>query len=91
MRRSMWSLVGIGIFVLSVLPTAVSWAAKPTDKHDCHVEKGGKYVCDRGPLAGRTFASKKSMIEAMRAGSQPPAEVQPVSAKPAKAKVTKKK
>jgi hypothetical protein len=80
------------VVMLVTLPT-ISWAAKSSDKHDCHAEKGGKYVCDRGPLTGKTFASKKSMIEAMRAGSgaQSQGEAQALSAKPIKTKVSKKK
>ncbi len=45
------------------------WAGKPADKHDCRAQKGGRYVCERGPLAGKTFASRKAMMEAVSAGA----------------------
>lgn len=83
----MW---GMGILILTVWPS-MSWAAKAKDRHDCHAEKGGRYVCDKGPLAGKQFASKKAMVEALRSGSQSSGEAKPVSAKPVKAKVSKKK
>jgi hypothetical protein len=83
-------VIGLVVMLVTVLPVTV-WAGKSVAKHDCRAEKGGKYVCEKGPLAGKTFASKKSMIEAMRSGSQSSVEAQPVSTKPVKAKVAKKK
>lgn len=70
------------------------WAAKPVYKHDCRVEKGGRYVCERGPLAGKTFASRKAMMEAVSAGSpsdvgRSPAE-RPSAGKSGKGKSHKK-
>jgi hypothetical protein len=82
-------VIGLGIILVTVLPVTV-WAGKSADKHDCRAEKGGKYVCEKGPLAGKTFASKKAMIDAMRNGSPSSDQTQPVSAKPVKAKVSKK-
>ncbi|MBI5855378.1 MAG: hypothetical protein HZB35_09175 [Nitrospirae bacterium] len=85
--------------VLFLMPAA-GWAAKPADKHDCHAEKGGRFVCDRGPLAGKSFANRKAMMEAVSAGGSSDvgrSGAQAVSDKPAsgmsakgKAKVHKK-
>jgi hypothetical protein len=52
-----------------VLMPINGWAGKPVDKHDCRAEKGGRFVCERGPLAGKSFASRKAMMEAVSAGS----------------------
>lgn len=44
----------------------VSWAAQAEEKHDCRQERPkGSYYCERGPLAGKRFASRKAMVEAL--------------------------
>lgn len=93
-----WMLTAL-LGVLFLMPAA-GWAAKSADKHDCHGEKGGRYVCDRGPLAGKSFANRKAMMEAVSAGGSSDvgqSGAQAVSEKPApgmsvkgKAKVHKK-
>ena len=81
----------LGLWVsLSLMLPFNGWAAKPADKHDCRAEKGGRYVCEKGPLAGKSFASRKAMMEAVSGGSASDVG-QPVSEKPAGAKSGKGK
>ncbi len=86
MRMAQVIASAVVLVVLAALPLA-SWAAKSKDKHDCLVEKGGKYVCVKGPLAGKTYGSKKAMMEALRSGVSSgarQAEVRPRNERPAK-------
>jgi hypothetical protein len=64
------------VLVLSVLSLTltpfVSWAVQAAEKHDCHQESPkGSYYCERGPLAGKRFASRKAMVMAMKNSSKP--------------------
>jgi hypothetical protein len=59
------------VLVLSVLwltlTPFVSWAAQAAEKHDCRQERPkGSYYCEHGPLAGKRFASRKAMVEALK-------------------------
>ncbi|HXF91809.1 MAG TPA: hypothetical protein VNK46_03550 [Nitrospiraceae bacterium] len=92
MARKLSVILGASLLVLIMGP-AISFAGKSTDKHDCRQERPrGPYVCERGPLAGRTFATKKAMIEALRNGATASMPVQKESAvKSPPAKVSKKK
>jgi hypothetical protein len=74
----------------AILMPLDGWAGKPADKHDCRAEKGGRYVCERGPLAGKTFASRKAMMEAVSVGSSQDVG-QALSDKPAGGKSSKGK
>ena len=63
------------VLVLSVLSLTltpfVSWAVQAAEKHDCHQERQkGSYYCERGPLAGKRFASQKAMVAALKQGSK---------------------
>ena len=63
------------VLVLSVqwltLTPSVSWAAQTVMKHDCRQERPkGSYYCERGPLAGKRFASQKAMVAALKQGSK---------------------
>ncbi|MGQ0811405.1 MAG: hypothetical protein ACT4OO_09295 [Nitrospiraceae bacterium] len=74
------------VFVSAFVPVGI-WAAKgkAVDKHDCYqVSPQGRFVCDKGPLAGKTFLSREAMMEGLRKDSSMPA-------KPSKASVSKKK
>lgn len=91
--RKVMRFVGIGIVFLSVLAPVGVWAAtsKAADKHDCQqAGQSGRFVCDKGPLAGKTFLSRDAMIESLRKESSK-AAAQPVAAKPSKASASKKK
>ena len=91
--RNAIRFAGIGMVVLSVLVPAGAWAAtsKAADKHDCQqVGQSGRFVCDKGPLAGKTFLSREAMVEALR--KAPTSTVaKPAAAKPTTASVSKKK
>ena len=63
------------VLVLSVqwltLTPSVSWAAQTVMKHDCRQERPkGSYYCERGPLAGKRFASQKAMVAALKNSSK---------------------
>lgn len=85
----------LGMVLMAVMHPAISFAGKSTDKHDCRQERPrGSYICERGPLAGKTFATKKAMIEALRNGATAPIPVEQESAvkgAPSKAKASRKK
>lgn len=79
-----------GLVLFAGLPNSL-WAKSQTvDRHDCHRVKSG-YVCEKGPLAGRSFASRQAMINALRKDAGPD-NAQPVrdqlssKKKPSKAK-----
>ena len=82
-------MIGLCFGFLLLMPLN-GLAAKPADKHDCRAEKGGRYVCEKGPLAGKSFASRKAMMEAVSGGSASDVG-QTVSEKPAGAKSGKGK
>lgn len=43
------------------------------DTHGCHHDrKNGGYHCHQGPLAGKSFASKREMLAALEAKKQEP-------------------
>lgn len=94
MSRSVSVFLGTVLMVV-VMGSEISFAGKSTDKHDCRQERPrGPYVCERGPLAGKTFANKKAMIEALRNGSATPVTVKEQStggSAPSKTKASKKK
>ncbi len=80
MARKLPVILGASLLALIMGP-ALSFAGKSTDKHDCRQERpSGPYVCERGPLAGKTFATKKAMIEALRNGVTAPRPVKKESA-----------
>jgi len=59
------------VLVLSILWFALTpfvlWAAQAAEKHDCRQERPkGSYYCEHGPLAGKRFASRKAMVEALK-------------------------
>lgn len=75
MSRNLSVFLGTVLMVV-VMGPVISFAGKSADKHDCRQERPrGPYICERGPLAGRTFATKKAMIEALRNGSATPVTV----------------
>lgn len=94
MVRKLSVILGVSLLALTMGP-AISFAAKSGDKHDCRQERPrGPYICERGPLAGKTFATKKAMIEALRNGATAPRPVKKETAAksaPSKAKASKKK
>lgn len=69
-----------GLVLVVGLPNSLWAKAQPVDRHDCRRVKSG-YVCDKGPLAGKSFASRQAMINALRKDSAP-ANVQPVREQP---------
>lgn len=86
MRGTHVIVLAAAAIALTALPAA-SWGAQAKDKHDCLAQKGGKYVCVKGPLAGKTYGSKKAMMDALRSGVSSgvkQAEVSPIGGKPAK-------
>ncbi|MEW6245182.1 MAG: hypothetical protein AB1555_00545 [Nitrospirota bacterium] len=94
MSRNLSVFLSVVLMAL-VMGPATSFAAKSSDKHDCRQERPrGPYICERGPLAGKTFATRKAMIEALRNGATAPMPVKKESAvksAPSKAKASKKK
>ena len=69
-----------GLVLVAGLPNSLWAKGQPVDRHDCHRVKSG-YVCDKGTLAGRSFASRQAMINALRKDAAP-ANVQPVRVQP---------
>lgn len=70
MSRMLAVVLVFSIQWLPLIPS-VSWAAKTVMKHDCHQERPkGSYYCERGPLAGKRFASQKAMVAALKQGSK---------------------
>jgi hypothetical protein len=63
--------VALALSVLWVTLTPfVSWAAKAVMKHDCYQEHPkSSYYCERGPLTGKRFASRKAMVAALKNSS----------------------
>lgn len=91
MRKAI-RFAGIGIVVLSVLVLVGVWAAtsEAADKHECQqVGQSKRFVCDKGPLAGKTFLSREDMVQALQ--KQTAAKAKPEAAKPSKTSVSKKK
>jgi hypothetical protein len=81
-----------GFALVAGLPSTLWAKGQPMDRHDCHRVKSG-YVCEKGPLAGRSFASRQAMINALRKdigpGNVQPVRDQPsVKKKPSKAKAS---
>jgi hypothetical protein len=79
-----------GFVLFAGFPNGLWAKGQPIDRHDCHRAKSG-YVCEKGPLAGRSFASRQAMINALRKDAGPgnvqPVREQPsVKKKPSKAK-----
>lgn len=62
----MLAVVLVPTILWLTLTPFVSWAAQPLMKHDCRQDRPkGSYYCERGPLAGKRFASRKAMVEAL--------------------------
>ncbi len=69
MSRILTPVLVLSILWLTLTPF-VSWAAQAAMKHDCYQERPkGSYYCERGPLAGKRFASKKAMVAALKNSS----------------------
>ena len=65
MSRMLAFALVLSVLGLTLTPF-VSWAAQAEEKHDCRQERPkGSYYCERGPLAGKRFASRKAMVEAL--------------------------
>lgn len=65
MSRMLAFVLVVSMLWLTLTPF-VSWAAQAVMKHDCRQElPKGSYYCERGPLAGKRFASRKAMVEAL--------------------------
>ncbi|MEX5213052.1 MAG: hypothetical protein NW703_02700 [Nitrospiraceae bacterium] len=89
-RTTFMAGVIAGVVLVVGLPNSLWAKSRPVDRHDCHRVKTG-YLCEKGPLAGRSFASRQAMIRALRMDSAPgalqPVRDQPlVKKKPSKAK-----
>jgi hypothetical protein len=70
MSRMLSFLLALSILSLTLTPF-VSWAAQNVMKHDCRQERPkGSYYCERGPLAGKRFASQKAMVAALTHSSK---------------------
>ncbi len=94
MRR----LAGIVVTTITVfgtlVPLSATAATKPRDRahdrHDCRQTGAkGSYVCDKGPFVGKTFDSRKGLVDALRQAPGPsaaPASVPASVRKPAKVK-----
>ena len=66
MSRMLALVLALSVLWLTLTPF-VSWAAQAAEKHDCRQERPkGSYYCEHGPLAGKRFASRKSMVEALK-------------------------
>ena len=66
------------------LPNSLWAKGQPVDRHDCYRVRSG-YVCEKGPLARRSFASRQAMINALRKDADP-GNVQPVRDQPSSKK-----
>ena len=65
MSRMLAFILVLSMLWLTLTPL-VSWTAQTVEKHDCRQERPkGSYYCERGPLAGKRFASRKAMVEAL--------------------------
>lgn len=79
-----------GLVLVAGLPSSLWAKGQPVDRHDCHRAKSG-YICEKGPLAGRSFVSRQAMINALRKDAGP-GNAQPVHDQPsAKKKPSKAK
>lgn len=66
MSRMLALVLVLSLLLLTLTPFA-TWSAQPLMKHDCRQEHPkGSFYCDRGPLAGKRFASRKAMVEALK-------------------------
>lgn len=73
----MISRVGIATLLLvsacGLTPIIVHAHGGGLDIHGCHHDReDGSYHCHQGPLAGRSFASKQEMLDALEAQNQLP-------------------
>lgn len=69
MSRMLAVVLVLSVLCLTLTPF-VSWAAQAVVKHDCRQERPkGSYYCERGPLAGKRFVSRKAMVEALKNSS----------------------
>lgn len=74
MSRMLAIVLALSLLWLTLTPF-VSWAAQTVMKHDCHQERPkGSYYCERGPLAGKRFASRKAMVAALKNSSKAEAD-----------------
>lgn len=70
MSRMLAVVLVLSVLWLTLTPF-VSWAVQAAEKHDCVQERPkGSYYCERGPLAGKRFASRKAMVEALKSSSK---------------------
>jgi len=70
MSRMLAAVLALSVLSLTLTPS-VSWAAQTAMKHDCRQERPkGSYYCERGPLAGKRFASQKAMVAALKHSSK---------------------
>ena len=69
MPRMLTVVLALSVLWLTLTPF-VSWAAQAVMKHDCYQERPKRsYYCERGPLAGKRFASRKAMVAALKNSS----------------------
>jgi len=70
MSRMLAAVLALSVLSLTLTPSAL-WAAQTVMKHDCRQERPkGSYYCERGPLAGKRFASQKAMVAALKHSSK---------------------
>lgn len=77
MSRMLALVLVLSVLWLTLTPLTpfVSWAAQTVMKHDCRQERPkGSYYCERGPLAGKRFASRKAMVAALKNSSKAEAD-----------------
>lgn len=80
MSRMLTPVLVLSILWLTLTPS-ISWAAQAVMKHDCRQERPkGSYYCERGPLAGKRFASRKAMVAALKNSSKAEADRKNVKA-----------
>ncbi len=77
----MWRRLLLIVFValsFVILSPQESWSQRLVDRHDCVKNKRGGFKCVRGPLAGKTFKSDRTMIRALTQGFGPLERTKPV-------------